>query len=131
MRSARKNGKGWMSADAEAYSWNLRAERHTLKQNRWDSVRTWWAPFLMRGKLHVECLGADFPGECPEGAALLAAKARSTINARFRAGDKPCVVFTDRGRGFYDPRTGNLTGEYRVALQDNGLRAFMGSDAPR
>ena len=128
---ARKGGKGWMSNDAKHYSRNLRADSSVLKQNSWDTVRVWWAPVLMRGKLHVEVLGPDFPGDCPQGAALLVARVRSAINVRFHAEDKPDLVFTDRGRGFYAIKTGRITSEYKEALRENGLRAFMGEDASR
>ena len=102
---ARKAGKGWMSNGAKAYSRNLRADSAVLKQNSWDTVRVWWAPILMRGKLHVEVLGTEFPGESSEGAAILVAKVRSAINIRFHGDDKPDIVCTDRGRGFFAPKT--------------------------
>ena len=128
---ARKAGKGWMSKGAKAYSRNLRADASVLKQNSWDTVRVWWAPILMRGKLHVEMLGTEFPGESPEGAAILAAKVRSAINVRFHGDDKPGIVCTDRGRGFYVPKTGKITAVYAGALREHDLRAFMGENASR
>ena len=83
------------------------------------------------GVVHVEVLGSDFPGECPEGAAALVARVRHSINVRFRSDDKPDVVFTDRGRGFYTPSTGAITPEYSAALREHSLKAFMGADAAR
>ena len=79
----------------------------------------------------MEILGPDFPGDCPEGAALLAAKVRSAINIRFHADDKPQVLFTDRGRGFYATKTGKITAEYAATLREHGLQAFMRTDASR
>ena len=120
-----------MSKGAKAYSRNLRADAGVLKQNSWDTVRVWWAPILMRGKLHVELLGTEFPGESPEGAAILVAKVRSAINVRFHGDDKPDIVCTDRGRGFFVPKTGKITANYAEALREHGLRAFMGEDASK
>ena len=128
---ARKGGKGWMSDGAKHYSRNLRADPSVLKQNSWDTIRIWWAPILTRGKLHVEVLGRDFLGECPEGAATLVTKVRSALNVRFRGDDKPNVIFTDRGRGFYATKSGKITREYSEALRQNGLQAFMSLDASR
>ena len=76
-------------------------------------------------------LGEDFPGECPAGAAVLIDKVRATLNRHFRGDDKPDVVFTDRGQGFFNIGNGKVTSAYSSALQANGLRAFMGADASR
>ena len=43
----------------------------------------------------------------------------------------PGVVFTDRGQGFFKLKSGRITPEYNSALQEHGLRAFMGQDAAR
>ena len=58
-------------------------------------------------------------------------KVRAALNVRFQAGNQPTVVFTDRGQGFFALKTGRITPEYKAALQENGLRAFMGEDASR
>ena len=86
---------------------------------------------LLLGKAHVEVLGSEFPGENEAGAAILVQKVRAAINIRCQSADQPKVVFTDRGRGFYNPGNGKVTPKYRDALQDNGLQAFMGEDASR
>ncbi len=76
---ARKDHKGWMSRGSQKYSPNLRVSRTSLNQNSWDTLRVWWAPVLARGKLHVELLSEDFPGETPEGAAELVEKVRKAV----------------------------------------------------
>ena len=38
-------------------------------------------------------------------------------------------VFTDRGRGFFEPNSGRITREYKEALAENDLRPFMGDCA--
>lgn len=91
-------------------------------------MRIWWIPILTRGKLHIECLGTDFPGETPAGAAVLVAKVRAAINIRFHD-DQPTTLFVDRGKGFYYPATGGITPEFKNALSVNNLQAFFGDDA--
>ena len=125
----RKGGKGWISEGSQKRACNLRGPKESVKQNAWDTVRVWWAPVLCRGKLHIETLGQEFPGDCPEGAATLVQKVRSAINIRFHRGGKPKVLFVDRGRGFYTTGAGKITGEFAAALKAHGLEAFMGSDA--
>ena len=68
---ARKNGRAWMSDGCQDDDNNLRADKRALKMNSWDTVRVWWAPVLMRGKLHVEVLPENFAGDHPDGAAPL------------------------------------------------------------
>ena len=126
---ARKGGKGWGSSGTKMYSRNLRGKREALKQKSWDTEKVWWAPFLARGKLHVEVFDQGFPGEVPKGAALLVAKARAALNIRFQGSEPPTVVYVDRGKGFYDPGTGRITAEFEEALQESGLKAFWGEDA--
>jgi len=128
---ARKGSKGWMSEGTQMYSQNLRAAKTALKQNSWDTIRVWWAPVLLRGKVHVELLGVDFPGETPAGAALLVAKVRSAINVRCQTADKPDTLFVDRGRGFYNTGNGKITADFAAALRTHSLQVFMGSDAAR
>ena len=84
---------------------------------------------LVRGKLHLELLPADFPGETPEGAAILVAKMRAALNVRFPQGPKPRVIFVDRGKGFYATSTAQITPEFKAALRQHDLDAFMGDDA--
>ena len=64
---ARKGKKGWISEGSQEQSENLRGKQEALKQNSWDSLRVWWFPMLARGKLHVEVLPEDFPGETEKG----------------------------------------------------------------
>jgi hypothetical protein len=125
---ALKGGKGWMSDGTEHFSRNLWGRKEVLKQNSWDTERIWWFPVLLRGKLHLELLPASFPGETPAGAAALVGALRAAVNIRVHQ-DQPKVLFVDRGRGFYDPGSGVITGEFAGALQEHGFRAFMGGAA--
>ena len=76
-------------------------------------------------------LASSFPGETPAGAAQLAAKVRAAISVRFHGDDQPGVVMTNRGQGFFRLKNGRITPEYSSALQEHGLRAFMGYNASR
>ena len=132
MALARKANKGWMSPGCELSSENAKGHPEVLKQGSWNTMRIWWFPMLSRGKLHVDVLDENFPGETPAGAAVLVARLRAALNVRFQsAASQPKVLFTDRGRGFYFPNSGAITSEYKEALVDNDLEAFMGESAVR
>ena len=93
-------------------------------------MRIWWFPMLSRGKLHVDVFDENFAGEAVEGAAELVTKVRSVLTVRFRsAASQPEFLFTDRGRGFHLPNSGAITAEYKQALADNDLQAFMEDNA--
>ena len=126
---ARKGGSGWISQGCQMFSCNLRGDRTSLKQNSEDTIKVWWMPVLTRGKLHVECFNADFPGECADGAELAAQRLRPILNLRFPNETKPKFVMTDKGRGFYASFTSKMTPKYKAGLQSSGLKAFMGEDA--
>ena len=126
---ARKGNRGWMSDLSAEYSRNLRGNQTATKQKSWDTERVWWAPMLVRGKLHIEVLPQNFPGETPEGVAIIVRKIPAVLNARFPQASKPKVLMTDRGRGFFQPCNGLITDEYLAALQETGLRAHQGDDA--
>ena len=126
---ARKGGKGWMSTASRGDSENLRAPKRVLKVHSSDTVKVWWVPILTRGKLHVEALPENFPGETEAGAAVMVGKVRSALNIRFQGSTAPNILFTDRGNGFYNAGSGAITGEYRRALRSHGLRAYFGDDA--
>jgi hypothetical protein len=127
---SRKGSRGWGSEGCELFSCNLKGKKEDIKQNSWDCIKIWWAPMLMRGKLHVEVFDEGFPGETPEGAARLVARVRGAVNCRFQ-GDatKPDRVMVDRGRGFYAIANGKITSHYRDALREHGLTNMMGADA--
>ena len=130
MALARKGGKGWMSPGSELSAENSKGHAEALKQNSWNTMRIWWFPMLSRGKLHVDVFDENFPGETPEGAAQLVGKVRSALNVRFQnAATTPKTLWTDRGRGFYFPNSGDITTEFKEALADNGLEHFMGDNA--
>ena len=121
-----------MSKKSQKYSKNMKGKKEALKQNSWGTIRIWWAPFLSRGKLHVEVFDDDFPGEIAAGAAKLVAKARAVVNTRFRnAATPPDVLYVDRGKGFYDPGNGKITVAFKNALQQHGFKAFWGNDASK
>ena len=41
----------------------------------------------------------------------------------------PRVLFVDRGSGFFNAGSGTITNEFKTALQDHSLTAFMGDNA--
>ena len=129
MALARKAGRGWMSEGSQTFSRNLKGRKEVLKQKSWNTYRIFWMPVLSRGKLHVEVFGEEFPGECPEGVQQAVEKLGSILSIRFPNQSRPKMVMTDRGRGFFFPYTGKITGQYKAALQSVGLKAFMGDDA--
>ena len=127
---ARKGKKGWQSDGSELASYNLRGRKEVLKQKQWNTRRVWWAPVLAKGKLHVVIFDEGFPGEVPDGAAILVAKLRAAVNARWPGRTrKPTCVFVDRGKGFYNPGNGKITPEFSAALTEHGFTAFWGQDA--
>ena len=126
---ARKGRKGWGSKATRKKSKNLVGDKGPIKQNQWGTTRVWWAPILSRGKLHIEILGTNFPGENADGAAVLAAHVRKVVNMRFRGADQPKTLFLDRGQGFWDKTTGIITEEFKAALRENSLKTFYGDDA--
>ena len=108
----------------------MRGDRSKLKQKAFGTIRVWWAPILTRGKLHIEILGKDFPGEKVEGVAQFVTKVRHAVNARFPGDDQPSILFTDRGQAFYT-LAGHITGEYQAALQEHSFTAFAGDSASK
>jgi len=126
---ARKGSRGWQSPKSKLKSKNLRGNTDKLKQNSWDAIRVWWAPILTRGKLHIEILGEGFPGEKPEGAAILAERVRHALNIRFQGSTPPRTLFTDRGQGFYNIRGGRITDKFKASLRANSLKMYYGDDA--
>ena len=79
--------------------------------------------------MSVVMLPPDFPGDHPDGAEPLVAKVRAALGARFRGESLPRTVLVDRSVGFYNAGTGGITREFKAALADHGLKAFMGDDA--
>ena len=72
----------------------------------------------------------NVPGETPEGAAEFVAKVRAAVNVRFQsAASQPQFLFTDRGLGLSFPNNGAITTQYKHALADNDLQAFMADNA--
>ncbi len=98
--------------------------------NSWDTERIWWAPVLACGKLHVEVLPENFPGEEPVGAPMLVQRVRAALNIRFQGGGLPAptVMWTDRGKGFFHGN-GKITTEFQAALEENDLKHFWKDDA--
>ena len=126
---ARKGHRVWCSEDALGDDDNLRADTRVLKTNSWDTRRIWWGPVLSRGKLHIDLLPANFPGDHLDGAAAFVKQVRIGLGKRFPGASRPNMLFTDRGAGFYNPGSGIITAEYRAALAAEGLVAFMGDSA--
>ena len=86
-------------------------------------------PILTKGKLHIEPLPDDFPGETEAGAAIMVARVRAALNIRFQGSTAPRVLFTDRGNGFFNSGTGAVTNGYRDALKNHNLRSFFKDNA--
>jgi len=126
---AKKRGKGWQSKKSKMKNINLKGRPESYKQIGRGAVRVWWAPILSRGKLHIEILGTDFPGEKPEGMDIFVGRVRSALNVRFQGQDAPKVLFTDRGQGFYVKNTGTITPQYKAALREHGLKNYYGDSA--
>jgi len=80
---------------------------------------------VSRGKVSVIPLPEDFPGEVPEGAAVLATKLLPVLKKRFPNDALPRMVYTDRGKGFF-ATAGPITPEWSAGLHAAGLRAFQG-----
>ena len=127
--SARKRKRGWGSKKTRQFSRNLRGRQEVLKQKGWNSDRVWWVPVLAKGKLHVEMLGEDFPGEDPAGAAEFVAAVERGLAKRFRSGPKPGVLFLDRSRVFFNTVTGLVTPEMAAAMETSELDLYWNDDA--
>ena len=129
MAMAQKRQRSWMSQGSKKKSANRRLPPNIAKMASSDTVVVWFVPVLTRGKLHIETLSENFPGETQEGAAEMVAKVRSALNIRFQGATPPKLLFSDRGNGFYDSGSGAITAGYRNALRAHGLKAFFGDDA--
>ena len=81
------------------------------------TLRLWFVPILTRGKFHIEALPNNFPGETEAGASIMVSNVLAALNVRFRGGNTPNILLTDRGNGFYDSGRGALTVAYRAALK--------------
>ena len=59
-------------------------------------------------------------------------RVRAAVNIRFQGqADKPDTIWTDRGKGFYRPANGCITGGFKTALRDHSFKAVHGDDASR
>jgi hypothetical protein len=126
---ARKGRKGWVSKDAKGWSRNLQGPAACLQQNSWGTLKLWWGAVLARGKLHVVCFTVDFPGEKPEGAAILAEKLGFALRQRFPNDPLPALVMCDRGKGFFQTQTAAIAEEWKKGLHDAGLKPLQGDNA--
>ena len=127
MTMSRKSKRQWGSKGTRNQSDSLQGAPENKKLKSFGSIRVYWAPVLCRGKVHLEILGDKFPGETAEGASQLVAKVRKAVNIRFQGDDKPVTIFTDKGRGFFDGRTGAITKEYKEALARHDFKAYYPS----
>ena len=59
----------------------------------------------------------------------MVARVRAALNIRFQGGTPPSILFSDRGNGFYESNTGNITAGYRDALRAHGLKTIFGDNA--
>lgn len=126
---ARKGMKGWQSKGSRQKSTNKRMPPSSAKLASSDTCVVWFAPILTRGKLHIEPLSENFPGETGDGAAEMVARVRVALNIRFQGSTPPAILFSDRGNGFYDAGSGRITNGYRDALRAHSLKAFFGDNS--
>ena len=119
---ARENHSRWYSRDAKGDNCNLSAPKHALTQCAFRDEKVWWGFVVFRGKVHVEVFDDDFPGENSKGAKILGQKLEGIVALRTPRSSlqKPKVVFSDRGRGFYNPQ-GYITKKWADALQEGGI----------
>ena len=106
-----------MSKGSRQKSENKRLPPSAGKVSSSGTVTVWFVPVLTRGKLHIEALSHNFPGETEDGAAEMVAKVRTALNIRFQGAEPPTKLFTDRGNGFYNSGSGAITSGYRDALR--------------
>ena len=126
---ARKGKKGWGSKKTKKKSTNLVGDKKVTKQKQWGTIRVWWAPILSRGKLHIEILGTEFPGENEDGASILVDHLRTAVDRRFPGASQPEILFVDRGQGFHEKNHGKITQPFKEALQRNRFKAYYGDNA--
>ena len=127
---ARKGASGWQSERSRATSYNRREDKGHLKiKQKNESRRIYWMPVLARGKLHIEFLGSEFPGDKVEAMPEFVEKLKkATKMCRPSESEQPCIVFVGRGEGFYKSN-GQITQEFAKALRQHALKAFHGQDA--
>ena len=92
----------------------MRGKKQDLALAGKECLRVFWMPILAQGKLHLEVLGAGFPGDHVSGMSAFVRKLRASINIRFRC-QQPTTVFVDLGGGFY--QGGTITSEFKMALR--------------
>ena len=86
--------------------------------------------FLFLRAVILQCFKwSPFPRETEQGAAILAGRVRAALNVRFQGATAPKILFTDRGQGFWNIRTGKITPAFKAALTQHGLKTYYGDDA--
>ena len=95
---ARKGASGWQSERSRATSYNRREDKGHLKiKQKNESRRVYWMPVLARGKLHIELLGSEFPGDKVEAMPEFVEKLKKAIKMRFpvRANSRALSLLTE------------------------------------
>ena len=83
----------------------------------------------MHGKVHVEVMPKDWV-QNGQGQAIMVNRLPSILGRLLRAtGGSPTMLCSDRGPGFYHPRTSEICREYAEALAANGYTAWAGESA--
>ena len=77
---SRKGMQGWQSKGSRQKSSNKRNPPSLAKLASSDTVAVWCTPILTRGKLHLEPLSENFPGETENGATEMVARVRAALN---------------------------------------------------
>ena len=124
---ATRGTKGYISADARAYSRNLRRPKQWATQCSWGDRRIWWVLVMSRGRMAVEVMPEGWKDDAA-GMGHFARRVPSILNLGSSAA-KPKVLYSDRGPGMFVPRTGQATGSYAEGMEAAGLCLYIGADA--
>ena len=121
--------KRWASPDCRMYNRNVRSSSSAGKQKQNGDRKLWWFVILVRGRVHIEVVGADWT-QTGSGMATLVDRLPQILPKMLGKGAlMPRVVVSDRGPGFYQSLTGHIVKAYADALDKNGFRPFAGLDA--
>ena len=121
-RTAENKKKRLMSPSSSNSSANLGDSSTADKQCNFGDTRVFFGAVLTRGVFGVVVFTEkdEFPGETPEGAGILVRRLPALLDRMLgRSAKKPCMIFTDRGPGFFHRRWGTITSDYEVALREH------------
>ena len=129
LEQAARGTKRFISADARAYSRNLRAPKQCATQCSWGDRRIWWVLVMSRGRVAVEVMPEGWKDDAA-GMGQFARRVPNILNRMLgSSAAKPKVLYSDRGPGMFVLRTGQATGSYAEGVEAAGLRLYTGTDA--